>query len=435
MRESAWEWDGEADGAGEASADVLGGGRGEGDGPRRPSRRGLLVGAGVLAAGGAAWALSRTGDDRTVPGPEQPKPTALSGPTPLWTYRGPQQMTIGRMVTLPQRPVFLSKAGLQVLDPATGEPRRLVAFDPPRPADFPAGVEPPLTTVVFGPDQFFTAASKGHLDAHHLTDPAADWSLPLPAELPGQVQLRCLENGVLYGSTWQLPRADAPVPGTRLFALRVADRALLWTVTADHQDQPVAAATRSTPHLLACSRTTGDRAELVARDADTGRELWTAPAADGLSFCTANGPDLLVPDGTGGVRLLGPDGRPGWTHAPARGESWRAMPPVAAGPRVFVPHDDGTVACIDTATGAVLWSRKLPFLLDTRSRPLFVDGVDTLYVPGPASGGVVALHAATGEPVWTFRDSGPGRDVWTVSTDRTSLYAGHDDVLHALPLG
>ncbi|MEV7598079.1 PQQ-binding-like beta-propeller repeat protein [Kitasatospora sp. NPDC089797] len=436
VRDASWQWDGEADGTAEAPADVLGGGRDEDGSGWRPSRRGLLVGTGVLAAGGAAWALGRAGGDPMPPGPAEPKPTALSGPTPLWTYRGPQPMTLGRMVSLPQRPVFLSKAGLQVLDPATGDPRRLVAFDPPRPRDLPADIELPLTAVLFGPDQFFTAASKGHLDAHHLTDPAADWSLPLPEEPPGQLQLAGLDDGILYGSVRGWPGPDGSGPANRIHALRVADRSLLWSVElpADRPERPVAPATRGGDlRLLPCVRSVGAGTELVARDAATGREQWTAPGRGDLRWCVADGPDLLVPDGNGGVLLLGPDGRPGWSHSPARGESWQAMRPVPAGPKVFVPRGDGVVSCLDTTTGAVLWSRRLPFLLDSRSRPLFLERTDTLYVPGPASAGVCALRAATGRPAWTFRDSGPGRDVWTVSTDGTQLYAGHDDVLHALP--
>ncbi|MFD0350700.1 PQQ-binding-like beta-propeller repeat protein [Kitasatospora aburaviensis] len=56
-----------------------------------------------------------------------------------------------------------------------------------------------------------------------------------------------------------------------------------------------------------------------------------------------------------------------------------------------------------------------------------------LLVPGPAAAGVRALDAATGEERWTFRDSGPGVDVWSLAADDHRLYAGHDDVLHALP--
>ncbi|MFJ8475175.1 PQQ-binding-like beta-propeller repeat protein [Kitasatospora sp. NPDC094011] len=435
MQEASWQWDGEADGADEAPSDVLGGGRGEGDGPRRLSRRGLLVGAGVLAAGGAAWALSRTGDDRTVPVPD-PTPTALSGPTPLWTYRGAQPMTPERLLSAPHHPVFLSKAGLQVLDPETGAARRLVVFDPPRPADLSSDVELTGGSVVVGPDHLFSATSRGHLDAHHLTDPAADWSLPLPDQPQGGLQLAGLDDGVLYGYIWGWPRTDGTTASSQVLAVRIADHSVLWSVSSEHQERPIAPASRGgDTRLLICTRSVGSGTALVARDAATGREQWTVTGGSDLSWCVANGPGFLIPDGGSGVRTLGPDGRLGWTYSPARGESWRVLPPVAAGPRVFVLRDNGTVTGHDMATGAVVWSYRLPFLLDSRCRPLFVESTGLLYVPGPAAGGVCALNGATGEPAWTFRDSGPGRDVWTVSTDGSRLYAGHDDVLHALPLG
>jgi outer membrane protein assembly factor BamB len=427
-REQSWQWDGEADGAAEAPGDVIGAG---GDGPRL-SRRGLLIGAGVLAAGGAAWALASSGSDRPVPEPTKPTPTALSGPTPLWTYRGAQAMTPERLVAPPDRPVFLSKAGLQVLDPASGAPGRLLVFDPPPPPGWPSDLEPPVGKVAVGSEHLFTATSQGHLDARHLTDPTRDWSLPLPGELQGQLLFTCMGGGVLYGYVWGRPRADGTAPSNRVFALQVDGRSLLWSVAGDHQEQPVAPATRGTARVVACARSLGDRTELVVRDATTGRELWTAPGDEDLRWCAAAGENFLVPDGNGGVRGLGPDGEPRWTHSPARGESWRALPPVPDGVRVIVPRDNGLVTCHDAGTGAVLWSYRLPFLLDRRSRPLVVSG--TLYVPGPAAGGVSAIDTATGVPAWTFHDSGPGRDVWTVAADGNHLYAGHDDILHALPL-
>lgn len=200
VREASWQWDGEADGAAREPVDVVGGG---GDGPRL-SRRGLLAGAGVLAAGAAVWAFGRSGADQPAP-PPKPQPTALSGPTPLWTYRGPEAMTPERLTGPPTRPVFLSRAGLQVLDPATGEAARLLTVDPPR-GNWPSDLEV-LGQVVLGPDRVFTT-SPGHLDARHLGDPAADWSLPLPDDLQGSVQLSGFDDGTLYGYVWDWSREN-----------------------------------------------------------------------------------------------------------------------------------------------------------------------------------------------------------------------------------
>ncbi|MFF4380904.1 PQQ-binding-like beta-propeller repeat protein [Kitasatospora sp. NPDC001547] len=429
-RESSWQWDGET-GGGEAGEDVVAGG---GERPR-PSRRRLLAGAGVLAAGGAAWAFGRSGVGGALPAPEptRPAPTALSGPTPLWTYRGPEAMTPERLTDPPGRPLYLSKNGLQVLDPAKGTPGRLLVFDPPPSRNWPSDLDT-LGKLVLGPDHLFTTF-QGHVEARHFTDPAADWSLPLPDELQGQTRLSGYDRhdpGVLYGYSWGRPRADGTPADNRVFALRVTDRSLLWSVRTEQEEQPVTPATHSGGHLLACVRFLGGRAELVVRDAATGRELWTAPGEEDQRWCVSDAGGFLVPDGNGGVRALRATGEPAWTHSPARGDSRRALPPLPHGPQVYVPWDQGVVTCHDSSSGAVLWSCRLPFPLDRRSRPLTGDG--TLFVPGTAVGGVAAIHTSTGELGWTFHDSGPGKDVWTLASDGGRLYAGHDDVLHALPL-
>ncbi|MEU9041569.1 MULTISPECIES: PQQ-binding-like beta-propeller repeat protein [unclassified Kitasatospora] len=428
-REASWQWDGEEDGNGEAPEDVIGGG---GDGPRL-SRRGMLIGAGVLAAGGAVWALGRSDAGGAVaPRPTRPQPTALSGPTPAWTYRGPQAMTPERLTDPPGRPVYLSKTGLQVLDPADGTAARLLVFDPPESRDWPSDLDM-LGKVVVGPDRLFATTYEGHLEARHFTDPAADWSLPLPDELGGtQTRLTGYDHGTLYGYSWAGPRPPEAPSENRLFALRVADRSFLWSVPTEREEQPVTPATMIGGSLLACVRFLGNRAELVARDAATGRQLWTAPGDEGLRWCVTGSQDVYVPDGNGGVRALRPTGEPRWTYSPARGESWRALPPVPDGPRVYVARDNGIVTGHDATTGAVEWTCRLPYLLDRRTHPLVAD--HTLFVPGTAVGGVSAIHTATGELGWTFRDSGPGRDVWSLAADGGHLYAGHDDILYALPL-
>ncbi|MFD5462370.1 PQQ-binding-like beta-propeller repeat protein [Kitasatospora sp. NPDC127059] len=427
-REAAWQWDGPVDGAGGVSGDVIGQGP-DGGGPRL-SRRGLLAGAGALAVGGAAWALSRAGRGPT-PGPSRPQPTGVSGPAPLWTYRGAQAMTPERLLAPPPRPVFLSKAGLQVLDPAGGDPRRLLVFDPPRPTDWPSDLELPGGKVAIGPEHLFSTESKGHLDAHHLSDPAGDWSLPLPEELQGQCKLTGMDGGVLFGFAWGRGRPEQTSAENRVFALRPTDRSLLWSLPAVQQELPVTPLAADGKYL-ACARSLGDHSLLVVRRAADGQELWTAPGQEDLRWCAADAGRLYLPDGTGGVRTLRVSGEPDWTASPARGESWRALPPLPDGPQVYVPRDDGVVTAHDTETGAVRWTCRVPFLLDRRSRPLVAVG--TLFVPGPAAGGVCAIDTRSGRLLWTFRDSGPGRDVWAVAVDDRRLYAGHDDVLHALPL-
>ncbi|MFJ9697706.1 PQQ-binding-like beta-propeller repeat protein [Kitasatospora sp. NPDC101183] len=425
-RDAAWEWEGGDGGGPAAPGEVV-------SGDAAPRRRVLLAGAGALAAAGAAWALGRSGDG-AGPAP-RPRPTALSGPTPLWTYRGPEAMTPERLVRPPGRPLYVSETGLQVLDPASGEPARLLPFERPDPR-WPSDADR-LGKVVLGPEHLYSSASVGHLDARHLTDPTADWSLPLPPEVIGpdappfdRPGLSACENGVLYGFDWGRYRGEDATPDNLVFALRLADRSLLWSVHGSQGEQPVTTTASGT--RVVCVRTLGNRAALVLRDAATGRELFTAPGAEDLRWCAAGPQHVFVPDGNGGVQALRPTGEPLWTHSPARGESWRSLPPLADGAQVYVPRDDGLVTGHDAATGKVRWTARLPFLLDRRSRPVVVGS--TLFVPGTATGGVSAVNTAGGRLLWTFRDSGPGRDVWSLAADAERLYAGHDDVLHALPL-
>ncbi|MGW1177969.1 outer membrane protein assembly factor BamB family protein [Kitasatospora sp. NPDC002543] len=425
---ASWQWDEGTDG-GEASEDVVAGG---GERPR-PSRRQLLLGAGVIAAGGAAWAaFGRSGGGTARPAPG---PTSLSGPTPLWTYRGPAAMTPERIATgLPSRPLYLSRNGLQVLDHTTGAPGRLLVFDPPSARSLPGGSEA-LDPVVLGPEHLFTTY-QGHVEARHFTDSAADWSLPLPDELQEQTRLAGFDPhdpGVLYGCSWGRPKSDGRLPAHYLFALRVTDRTLLWSVRTEEQELPVTPATRTGfTHHLACLRVVAGRTELAVRDAATGREVWTAPGEEGLRWCVSGYNSFLVPDGKGGVRELSTAGKPAWSHSPAPGESRRALAPIVDGPQLYIPWDEGLITCHDTSSDTVLWSCRLPFPLDRRNRVLLGD--KTLFVPGTADAGVCAVYTSTGELGWTFRDSGPARGPWTVASGWGRLYAGHDDVLHALPL-
>ncbi|MFE2410499.1 PQQ-binding-like beta-propeller repeat protein [Kitasatospora sp. NPDC059408] len=425
---AAWQWDGEDGGdAGGALGDVVGGG---GDGPRM-SRRGLLVGAGVLAAGGAVWAFGRSREERPAPRPAPPAPVAVSGPTPVWTYRGPEAMTPERLTTRPNRPLYVTSAGLQLLDPATGSPTRLLRLAPP---ERQFGDDATAARVVISGDRVFTT-SQGHIDGRHLADPAADLTVALPEAVTDDVVLAGCDGTALYGTAYALPTRNDKVPAQKAFAVRITDSTLLWSSPADLGERLLAPSTGPTgpTGTIASVRTREGRTELVVRDAATGRQRWTAPGNENLRWCAIGQRAVHVPDGTGGLRALDlATGAELWTLPPARGENWRAMPPLTAGAAVFLPRDNGVVTAHTEAGPDALWSLRLPFLLDARSHPMLVN--DVLYVPGPAGGGVCAVDAATGRLLWTFRDSGPGKDVWSLAADGNCLYAGHDDVLHALPL-
>ncbi|MGV9268522.1 outer membrane protein assembly factor BamB family protein [Kitasatospora sp. NPDC003701] len=419
----AWQWD-ETDDRSAAPADVLSGGA-EQDGGPRPTRRRLLAGAGVLAAGAAVWAFARPGDG-PAPAPPRPLPTRLAGPEPLWTYRSREPMTPERLIGRPGVPVFLSREGLQVLDPASGKPLRMLTFAADK--GWPDDVEQPGVRVVVGTDRVFTS-SNGHVDSHHLTDPAAEWSLPLPEESGnGTITLFGCDGDLVYGEV--LPRPYTG--GDRLFAVNVPDRRVLWSRAALGGERPFTPLVSAGGRLPVFDSST-DGTHLALLDGATGTRLWAVPAEVGQTWAVADAAHVYAAEGPAGLRALRlADGTPHWSITPGPADEWRLLPPVSDGTRLYLCRDNGLVTAHDVATGARLWEHRLPFRLDRRSRPLLAG--PALYVPGPAAAGVRALDAATGEERWTFRDSGPGVDVWSLSNDPSRLYAGHDDVLHALPL-
>jgi outer membrane protein assembly factor BamB len=120
-----------------------------------------------------------------------------------------------------------------------------------------------------------------------------------------------------------------------------------------------------------------DNAEtVVCFDADTGEEVWT---------CAFEG------------RFDDPLGGPGP----------RATPTLADG-GLFVQGATGIVACLDAATGDVLWKRDLqteadraPPMWGFSGSPLVVDSLVIVYAGGDGDKGVLAFDATTGEPRWS----------------------------------
>ncbi|MFJ9951785.1 PQQ-binding-like beta-propeller repeat protein [Kitasatospora sp. NPDC091207] len=422
--DAAWQWDSDADDRPAAPAEVLSGG-GDDDGPR-PTRRRLLAGAGALAAGAAVWAFARSagGPD---PAPPRPLPTRAAGPEPLWTYRGRESAAPERLAGRPAVPVLLSREGLQVLDPAAGTPLRMLTFAAAK-ADWPNDVDQPNSRVVVGTDRVFTT-SNGHLDSHHLTDPAAEWSLPLPGEAGnGAATLFGCAGDIVYGEVRPRPYSG----DGELFAVHVPDRRVLWNRPSPLGERPFVPLGPAGGRVPVLDSSAGG-SRLALLEAVSGTRLWAVPAEAGLTWAVADAEHVYAPGGPAGLRALRlADGTPHWSVAPGPADQWRLLPPVAGGALVYLFRDNGLVSAHTVATGAQLWEHHLPFRLDRRSRPLLAG--PALYVPGPAAAGVCALDAATGEERWTFRDSGPGVDVWSLSNDSGHLFAGHDDVLHALPL-
>lgn len=89
--------------------------------------------------------------------------------------------------------------------------------------------------------------------------------------------------------------------------------------------------------------------------------------------------------------------------------------PTVDGTRVYALGSDGDLACLDSATGKILWSKSLrsdfggkPGTWAYSESPL-VDGEVVVCTPGGENATVVALNKKTGDVVW--KSSVPGGDL------------------------
>ncbi|MDH6129909.1 PQQ-binding-like beta-propeller repeat protein [Kitasatospora sp. GP82] len=212
-----------------------------------------------------------------------------------------------------------------------------------------------------------------------------------------------------------------------VFAVAVESRRLLW---ARPDANGLRGLTPAPGHRLLASSAAG---EMVSLDAADGSRQWSVPVGELSAIRGTDDRHVYLATGAGGVNVLRlADGGTEWTLTPEQGDTWRCLWVVAADDNVLILRDKGELTCNATRSGEQRWSAALPFRLDLRCRPVLVR--DTLYVPGGASEGVCAVDIRTGRLRWTFRDSSPGVQVWTLSTDGERLFAGHDTQLNALPL-
>lgn len=118
---------------------------------------------------------------------------------------------------------------------------------------------------------------------------------------------------------------------------------------------------------------TRDNAEvLIALDANTGKELWTAG--------------------------LGPILENGWGGGP-RGT------PTVDGDKVFALSGKGNLACVNIADGKVVWEKTMKSLGGKTpdwgyTESVLVDGDRVVCTPGGAQGALAALNKKTGEVLW-----------------------------------
>jgi outer membrane protein assembly factor BamB len=150
------------------------------------------------------------------------------------------------------------------------------------------------------------------------------------------------------------------------------------------------------------------RGLLAALDVASGETLWEAPmsgatmsdgtpaVADGRVYVGNETADRVIAyDAATGARL--------WTAA-ARLGGWQDAAPVAAGGRVFIGSNNAVIAR-DAVTGADLWihrSADASYIPQNATPSAPAVAGDTLYMGFP-DGRVTALDAATGAVVWSVR--------------------------------
>jgi outer membrane protein assembly factor BamB len=175
--------------------------------------------------------------------------------------------------------------------------------------------------------------------------------------------------------------------------------------------------------------------------ANPPKPVWSRSIGPGWSSFAVVGGRLYTQEQFGEeerVVCLDPEtGKEIWVHS----DTTRFQENVSgAGPRATPTFDDGKLYtlggkgrlnCLDAATGKVIWSRdvvadsgaKVP-IWGFASSPLVLEGVVTVFAGNPADKGVMAYHAATGEPAWSGGKGGHGYS----STQRARL-GGMDQVL------
>lgn len=111
-------------------------------------------------------------------------------------------------------------------------------------------------------------------------------------------------------------------------------------------------------------------------------------------------------------------------HEDVAGPGPRATPTFHQG-RIYACGANGTLNCLEAATGKPVWSRNIlaesgrekPPMWGFAASPLVVDGIVTVFAGGSGGKAILAYHAETGSPAWS---AGEGTHSYT-STHRARL--------------
>ncbi len=258
---------------------------------------------------------------------------------------------------------------------------------------------------------------------------------------------------------WRGPQRNGTSPETGLIAgWSQAGENLIWRVDFVGRSTPVVTRGR----VCANGRVGEDsqRQEMMACfDAETGAKLWERRwnvYHTSVPWNRVGWPSPVADPETGYVYVQGvgglffcfdsADGRIVWSRSFVdefgfmEGYGGRTQTPLVDGERLIVTFSNTSwggertplhrYRAFDKLTGALLWvSTPAPTQADknTQSTPnlMWVDG-RRLVVAGNGGGGIYAVEASTGEPVWGFRLSQRGINT-SVVVDGTKVYASHSE--------
>ena len=289
--------------------------------------------------------------------------------------------------------------------------------------------------------------------AVHAVDQATRkqlWSYKVPSSVHGSI---AVADGLVYVPTlrgtlfaidaatgqlkWQNDPEPAPAPYNQrtygYYGVTVADGKVLYPYQTRHGEaknglllaldaktgarvwaSPMSGNTMSdgTPAVadgrVYVGNQTADR--VLAYDLKTGAKLWQSDASlggwqDGIP-AAGNG-KVFIGSNNGIIARDGATGATLWTYRSKSSSLINAgATPAAAtlsGNTVYMGFPSGEVAALDATTGAVLWTKLLPGVLDkggVHTSPALSG--DMLFV-GSNNGSFYSLSAATGEVAWEYR--------------------------------
>jgi len=378
--------------------------------PTRPppgtvSRRGFLIGAGVVAAvagaGAGAWALAaRSPQPRAKPAGG----TARKGPGTLaWTFQASQAVSANPAVA--NRVVYLGNAvgTLFAADATTG--RELWSL--------PIGSVTAAPTVTDG--IVCVSAAEGDFYAVHAATGTLAW------DLSGNELAPFARNWAASGTHVAVAIGDHTV---RMY--KAAGGKSVWIATTSDESgfgQAVAAAGDAVYAV-------GALGALYALQTATGREVYRVQVLRSGDTPATN---LVM---SGGTLYLGAKSGPLYALNAASGKlKWSAQPgngapgadPVIADGMVYFTDSDAVLQAVNASTGKRVWAHH------TGGKPTAGPAVAGGFVYVGSGAGLQQLHAKTGKPGWAYTaPSGAAFSATPAVASGLVLAGGADGSLYAV---